>query len=81
MAASSGIYQAAVLGIEAVNTVGCGDAMMAGFAIGLKNHWDPSEILRYARALAAANARQERTGYFVKEEFEELYDEILVQKL
>ena len=54
---------------------------MAGFAIGLKNHWDPSEILRYARALAAANARQERTGYFVKEEFEELYDEILVQKL
>ncbi len=81
MAASSGVYQAAVPGIEAVNTVGCGDAMMAGFAIGLKNHWDPSEILRYARALAAANARQERTGYFVKEEFEELYDEILVQKL
>lgn len=81
MATSSGVYQAAVPGIEAVNTVGCGDAMMAGFAIGLKNHWDPSEILRYASALAAANARQERTGYFVKEEFEELYEEILVQKL
>ncbi len=81
LAASSGLYRAAVPEIETVNTVGCGDAMMAGFAIGIKNHWKDAEILRYANALAAANARQERTGYFVKEDLEELYGKILVEKL
>ena len=55
--------------------------MMAGFAIGIKNHWKDAEILRYASALAAANARQERTGYFVKEDLEGLYGKILVEKL
>lgn len=80
MAVASGIYQAAVPKIETINTVGCGDSMMAGFAIGIKNHWEPPKILRYASALAAANARQERTGYFAQKDFEELYVDILVQK-
>lgn len=80
MASPSGVYEARVPLIQAVNTVGCGDSMLAGLAIGIKNHWTDEEILRYASAISAANALQEATGFFVKSDFEELYKKITILK-
>lgn len=81
MVTTNGVYEAKVPKIQAVNTVGCGDSMIAGFAIGIKNQWSDEKILRYASAISAANALQEKTGYFEQPDFELLYDQIEVTKI
>lgn len=48
--------------IRAVNTVGCGDAFVAGLAVATARGVAPEERLRLAAAAAAANALSERAG-------------------
>lgn len=77
----SGIYKAEVPKIEAVNTVGCGDSMIAGFALGLSENLGIEEILRKASAISAAAALREETGFFVKEDMERIFPEINILKI
>ena len=60
-----GAYRARVPRIHAVNTVGCGDSMTAGFALGLSEGLSIKETLRKASAVSAAAAMREETGFFV----------------
>ena len=76
-----GAYQARVPRIDAVNTVGCGDSMTAGFALGLSEGLSIKEILRKASALSAAAAMREETGFFVKEDMERLLPRIEIIEL
>lgn len=78
---AEGVYQAEVPKIAAVNTVGCGDSMIAGFAIGLEKQMEIRESLRLASAISAAAALREETGFFVKEDMERIYDQILIRQL
>ncbi len=59
--------------IDAVNTVGCGDSMIAGFALGLSEGLSLEETLRRASAISAAAAMREETGFFVMEDMEKLF--------
>ncbi|NLJ90769.1 MAG: 1-phosphofructokinase [Clostridiales bacterium] len=79
--ADEGIYRAIPPKIEAVNTVGCGDTMTAGFAIGLKKGLKLVDTIRLATAISAASAMRAETGYFKKEDMEELYDKVEILKL
>ncbi|MEE0202050.1 MAG: 1-phosphofructokinase family hexose kinase [Muricomes sp.] len=80
---SDGVYRASVPRIEAVNTVGCGDCMIAGFAIGFEK-WvktgqrNMEEILREASAISAAAATREETGYFLYKDKERLKNKIII---
>lgn len=76
-----GIFRAEVPKIAAVNTVGCGDSMIAGFALGLSEGLPMEEILRKASAISAAAAMREETGFYVKEDMEWIYPQILIYKL
>lgn len=76
-----GIYQARVPKIDAVNTVGCGDSMIAGFALGLSEGLSIEGILRRASAISAAAALREETGFFVEEDMERIFPEIEISKL
>lgn len=76
-----GIYQAKVPKIDAVNTVGCGDSMIAGFALGLSEGLPMEEVLRKASAISAAAAMREETGFFVKEDMERIYPKVKIEKL
>ena len=49
--------------VEAVNTVGCGDSMVAGFAVAMARGLCPEDALRLAMACGAANATDLRTGW------------------
>lgn len=71
-----GTYRAKVPKIEAVNTVGCGDSMTAGFALGLSEGLSIRETLRKASAVSAAAAMREETGFFIKEDMEHLLSQI-----
>lgn len=60
-----GIFRAIVPKIDAVNTVGCGDSMIAGFALGLSEGLSLEETLRKASAISAAAAMREETWDFL----------------
>lgn len=76
-----GIFRAEVPRIETVNTVGCGDSMIAGFALGLSEHLPMEEILRKASAISAAAAMREETGFYVKEDMERIYPQIRISRI
>jgi tagatose 6-phosphate kinase len=78
---SEGTYRARVPKIDAVNTVGCGDSMIAGFALGLSEGLSVKETLRKASAISAAAALREETGFFVKEDMERLYPQIQIEEI
>lgn len=77
----SGVYQAIVPKIDAVNTVGCGDSMIAGFALGFEEGLSIEGTLRKASAISAAAAMREETGFFVKEDMENLFGNIVIEKI
>lgn len=76
-----GVFRAEVPKINAVNTVGCGDAMIAGFALGLSEKHSIADTLRKASAISAAAAMREETGFYVKEDMERIYPKIRITKL
>ena len=76
-----GIFRARVPKIDAVNTVGCGDSMIAGFALGLPKGLPLEETLRLASAISAAAAMREETGFFVMEDMEKLLPQIEITRL
>lgn len=76
-----GVYDVKVPKIDAVNTVGCGDSMIAGFAVGMSRNLSMEETIRLASAVSAANAMRMETGFIVKEDMEELLPRITVKKI
>ena len=80
MVCEEGIYQAQVPKIDAVNTVGCGDSMIAGFAVGMSQKISVEGSLRLASAISAAAALREETGFFVKEDMERIFKEVKITK-
>ena len=76
-----GVFRAEVPKIDAVNTVGCGDSMIAGFALGISEGLSLPETLRRASAISAAAAMREETGFFVMEDMEKLLPQIQITKL
>ncbi|MCB7067103.1 1-phosphofructokinase [Enterocloster citroniae] len=67
--------------IKAVNTVGCGDSMVAAFAVAFRRGYTAKESLKYAVAVSAANALSEQTGHFEPEELERIYPCVRVRDL
>lgn len=62
MACPEGVFHAAPPKVRVQSATGCGDSMLAGFAIGFARGMPMPEALRCATALAAANAMELGTG-------------------
>lgn len=67
--------------ITPVNTIGCGDSMVAAFAVGFARGYKIEDTLKYAVAVSAANALTMKTGSFHTEEMEELKRKVEITKL
>lgn len=65
--------------IKAVNTVACGDSVVASFAMSLLKEDNMEECLKQAAAISAANATTLESAVIPKEVAEELYESICVQ--
>jgi len=76
-----GVYQGIPPQIEAVNTVGCGDSMIAGFATGLSRGINMVDTIKMAVAVSAANALTNDTGYFKEADYNELLNRVIIKKL
>lgn len=76
-----GSFRARPPKLNVVNTVGSGDAMVAGLSIGLREGLAPGEMLRRSVAVSAANTLNDQTGFVVKEDVEQLYQAIQVDRI
>lgn len=65
--------------ITPVNTVGCGDSMVAAFAVGLAKGYQIQECLRYAVSVSAANALTMETGSFKESDRKEIYEKVEIK--
>ena len=79
-ACDEGIFRAIPPRITPVNTAGCGDSMIAGFAMGLAHGWDVPRILTFATAMAAANALELGTGCVDPARVTGLIDGVLIER-
>ena len=64
--------------IQPRNTVGCGDSMVAGFAVGLARNMDILDAFRMALAVSAASAMSLLTGDFEPGDYENLLRDVHV---
>ena len=81
LACSEGVFHGIPPMIKAVNTVGCGDSMVAAFAVAMQREYSQEDSLKYAVAVSAANALSDKTGYFEQIEFEKIYPCVKIEKL
>jgi len=76
-----GIFQGKPPKIDIVNTVGCGDSMVGGFAVGISRGYSAKECLRYAVAVASANALEAKTGDIKAENRDTIYKDVEIIEL
>lgn len=74
------IFFAGAPKIKAVNTVGCGDSVVASFAISMRRGEEKEKLLRRATAISAANATTLESAVIPRETMEELYNKIEIEK-
>ena len=79
IACNNGTYRVRVPKVDPVNTVGCGDSMMAGFAVGLARGYTTQEMIRYACAVSVANALQEQTGFIDTKDVDRIFPGIAIE--
>ncbi len=76
-----GVYHGITPDIPVVNTVGCGDSMVAGFAVSMARREPMAQAIRYAVAVSTANALTKETGFFHREDLEKLLGQIQAEQL
>ena len=67
--------------IEEINPVGSGDALVAGFALGLERGYSLEEMARLGIAAGTANAMSWDIGHFTKEEVDAIAQKVVVERL
>jgi tagatose 6-phosphate kinase len=81
MVCRDGVFHGRPPRIEPVNTVGCGDSMTGGFAIGFSRGWSAYKSIGYAVAVSAANALSMGTGSYDPVVFDNLLSKVIIQKI
>lgn len=76
-----GVFQGITPDIKVVNTVGCGDSMVAAFAVGFARNYSIEDTIKTAMAVSTANALRVETGYFLQEDYDRLIKQVEVKKL
>lgn len=76
-----GVYQGRPPEIQTVNTVGCGDSMVAAFAVGFSRGYGIEETLRYAVAVSAANALTMATGNYKPEDRDKILPQVEIERI
>jgi tagatose 6-phosphate kinase len=75
------LYRIAAPKLEPVNTVGCGDAFVAGMAVATLRGQSAEECLKLATAAGSANALTEQAGSVRLSDVERFLQQIVAQRL
>jgi len=76
-----GIFHGITPDIKVVNTVGCGDSMVAAFAVGISRDCSIVDTIKMAMAISTANALRAETGYFVDEDYKYLINQVKIVQM
>ena len=79
MVCDEGVFVGRPPKINPKNTVGCGDSMVGGFAVGMTRGLRAPEQLRLAVAVSAANALSMSTGGYEEHDFETILPKVIVE--
>lgn len=81
VACEEGVYHGITPDLPVVNTVGCGDSMVAGFAVGIANGWNIVDTIHYAVCVSTANAMDRRTGHYGQADLKRVRPLVRVERL
>lgn len=81
LACDAGVFHGRPPVITPRNTVGCGDSMVAGFAVGFARKLPILDTFRMALAVSAANALSIFTGDFDPADYERLYPQVSIERV
>ena len=81
LATPDGIWRAHAPTVEAANTVGCGDAMLAGLVASQLRGLPPAEMLRYGIAAGTVNVSLDTPGHIPLSSFEPLLERVAVEAI
>ncbi|WP_449355205.1 hexose kinase [Virgibacillus natechei] len=76
-----GIYRVSTPKVDAVNPVGSGDAVVAGFAVGLSRGLMDEELVKYALTMGVLNALEAKTGSVNPGKINWYKDQIRVERI
>ena len=76
-----GVYIADSPYVPVINTVGCGDTMVACFLIGLIHKWDMKKTLSLAIAASSANCMTEYPAYFKLSDVNNILEKVQVKQI
>jgi tagatose 6-phosphate kinase len=76
-----GSFQGTPPKIEAINTVGSGDSLVAGLAVGLVRNLACTEYIKLSVSAATANAMNLETGSFNSDDYNKLLTKVEVRKI
>lgn len=74
-------YQVTIPKINVVNPVGSGDATVAGFAVAVNHGQSVQVVLKTAMTTGILNTMEAVTGYINTENFEEIFNQVKVEKI
>lgn len=67
--------------VKVVDTVGCGDALVAGLVVGMQRRFSFAEMCRMAVACGASNAMHPGPGIIEREEVWQLMEEVSIENV
>lgn len=74
------IYRVLIPKVEAINPVGSGDSVIAGFAAGFSRKLPEVELIKFGVAMGVLNAMEEKTGYINSEKVNWCMKRIQIEK-
>ena len=66
---------------QIVNSIGCGDALVAGFAVSINRKWPISETIKFALCCATANLFTQEPGRIASSQFEMLKKQMIIRRI
>lgn len=78
---SDTIYEVKAPKVKVINSVGSGDAMVAGYAVAIQRGYKADKMIKFATACGSANAMEEATGKVKVKNVKELIEKIEIAKM
>lgn len=75
------IYRATIPPVNAVNPVGSGDSVIAGFAAGLARKLSGKQLIAFGLVMGVLNAMEEKTGQIDPTKVEQFIKKIQVKRI
>lgn len=79
LAGKEACYEVSIPKVEVTSTIGSGDSVVAGFAIGIRREWSMEDTFRFSMACGMANAMESQVGCVNLNKVEKIKQQITIR--